>query len=322
MSRDTGRGTGTRAVLARATGILTTAGVDSPENDAVLLLAHLWADGDARRTARRRLDDAEVPPEVVEAFEAAVRRRARREPLQHITGTAYFRYLELAVGPGVFVPRPETELLVDAVLRARPGRVPAPGTDAAEAPRALDLCSGSGALAIALATEWRTDVTAVELSPEALVYTRRNAAGYAAEVTRRGSRLTVLDGDALDPGTWWDGQPYDVVVSNPPYVPRSLQPQIPEVTGYDPALALYGGGDDGTDFPRALARTVRSLLVPGGLFVMEHDETQGDALRSTLAALGYADARTHRDYTGRDRFTTAATPEDTSPDTPPAPDHG
>ncbi|RII85226.1 peptide chain release factor N(5)-glutamine methyltransferase, partial [Clavibacter michiganensis subsp. insidiosus] len=217
-------------------------------------------------------------------------RRARREPLQHITGVAHFRSLELLVGPGVFVPRPETEhvaqLAIDA-LSAAPG----------DAPVAVDLGTGSGALALALATEVpHARVHAIEVSPDAHAWTARN-------VERLAPRVHLVLGDLADAFPELDGT-VSVVVSNPPYIPVDAVPRDPEVRLHDPALALYGGAD-GLDVVRLVSTTARRLLHAGGALVIEHGEMQGDAIRALLDADGWRATVTHQDLTRRDRATTA-----------------
>lgn len=278
------------AALAAASAVLRDAGVPTPEVDAELLLGHVT--GLERGVLRARaVTRAGLARDVVDAMSAAVVRRASREPLQHITGTAAFRSLELHVGPGVFVPRPETEgvaqLAIDA-LRAT----------ATPHPVAVDLGTGSGALALALATEVpHASVVAVELSPDAAVWTRRNIASVGA------ANVRLVEGDMRDALPELDGT-VSVVVSNPPYVPLGMIPRDPEVRLHDPALALYGG-DDGLVLVRALSLTARRLLHAGGTLVIEHGELQGGAIRSILEADGWRSPATTTDLTGRDRATTA-----------------
>lgn len=273
-----------------ASAVLADAGVPSPDVDAELLLAHVT--GLARGVVRARAVTASpLTTDEQEALVAAITRRASREPLQHITGRASFRHLELHVGPGVFVPRPETEgvaqLAIDA-LRAVPDASPV----------AVDLGTGSGALALAMASEVPTaTVVAVELSPDAAVWTRRNIAAVGVDNVR------LVEGDLTDAVPELDAT-VSVVVSNPPYVPVGMVPRDPEVRLHDPALALYGG-EDGLDLVRALSLTARRLLRPGGALVIEHGELQGGAIRDLLTADGWRSPATHPDLTGRDRATTA-----------------
>jgi len=278
------------AGLRVASAVLADAGVPSPHVDAELLLAHVT--GLARGVVRARaVTAAPMTTDEQEALVAVITRRASREPLQHITGRASFRHLELHVGPGVFVPRPETEgvaqLAIDA-LRAVPDASPV----------AVDLGTGSGALALAMASEVPTaTVVAVELSPEAAVWTRRNIAAVGVDNVR------LVEGDLTDALPDLDGT-VSVVVSNPPYVPVGMVPRDPEVRLHDPSLALYGG-EDGLDLVRALSLTARRLLRPGGALVIEHGELQGGAIRDLLTADGWRSPATHPDLTGRDRSTTA-----------------
>jgi release factor glutamine methyltransferase len=217
-----------------------------------------------------------------------VKRRAAREPLQHLTGRAPFRYVEVAVGPGVFVPRPETEILVDLGLAAVAG---------IDAPVVVDLCSGSGVIARSVAHE-RPDarVYAVERDEAAINWLRRNADGTS---------ITVVPGDATDPDILCalDGT-VDLVLCNPPYVPDGTEVP-PEVAAYDPAVAVFGG-PDGLDVIRGIAARAAALLRAGGTLAMEHDESHADGVSSHLRGRCPFDRIvTHRDLVGRPRFVTA-----------------
>ncbi|MGC5615295.1 peptide chain release factor N(5)-glutamine methyltransferase [Georgenia sp. Z1491] len=278
-----------RAAVSGAARLLAEAGVPSPEVDARLLAEHV--------AGLSPLLMAPAPtPDQVGDYAHAVERRAAREPLQHITGRMHFRRLELHAGPGAFVVRPETELVAGAAVdaaraAARDGRRPV----------VVDLCTGSGAIALAVATEVATaEVHAVELSADALAIARRN-------VERHAPRVRLARGDARSALPELEGT-CDVVVSNPPYVPDDAVPRDPEVRVHDPSRALYGGGSDGLDVPRAVLARARDLLAPGGVAIVEHSEEQGAALRDHARALGLAEARTHRDLTGRERFLTASAP--------------
>ncbi|ROS56966.1 release factor glutamine methyltransferase [Frigoribacterium sp. PhB118] len=276
--------------LRVASTVLVDAGVPSPDVDAELLLGHVT--GLNRGVVRARaVTAASLTPDEQEALVAAITRRASREPLQHITGRASFRHLELRVGPGVFVPRPETEGVAQLAIDAL-------NAVADASPVAVDLGTGSGALALAMASEVPTaTVVAVELSPEAAVWTRRNIDAVGVDNVR------LVEGDLADALPELDGT-VSVVVSNPPYVPVGMVPRDPEVRLHDPALALYGG-EDGLDLVRALSLTARRLLRPGGALVIEHGELQGGAIRDLLTADGWRSPATHPDLTGRDRATTA-----------------
>lgn len=272
-----------RAALRMATAALNKAGIDAPRADAELLAGHLLGE-DRGRVAVRALMGEPVPA----GYAGLVEARAARVPLQHLTGTTPFRGLELAVGPGVFVPRPETELVAGAAIEA---------AAAMEHPLVLDLCTGSGAIAAAVAAEVPgATVHAVELSPAALTYAERNLARTGVHLHR---------GDARTEPAGLDGE-VDVLVSNPPYVPGTRRHADPEVGLHDPDLALYGGGEDGMDLPLALLHRAARLLRPGGVLVMEHDETQEAAMRAALAdPADWSDVVVHRDLTGRIRYTTA-----------------
>lgn len=273
---------------------LKAAWISDPDVDAELLIGHVLRVGRGRLQALV-VTGAAVTPEQVATVARLVARRAEREPLQHITGRAPFRSLELAVGPGVFVPRPETEQVAQFAVDALRSAVPAPGTDG---PLAVDLGTGSGAIALALATEVpHARVVAVENSPDAYPWTERNFAEVAAPNAR------LVFGDLADALGELDGT-VDVVVSNPPYIPDAAVPRDPEVRLFDPPRALFGG-TDGLDVVRAVSRTAWRLLHPGGTLVIEHGELQGADIRALLSADGWRAAATHPDLTTRDRATTA-----------------
>ena len=288
--------TSLRAVVDQAVATLTGAGVPSARTDAVLLAGHVLG-ADRSDIERRLLLGAGLDDASAARLTRLVDERADRVPLQHLTGTAPFRRLELQVGPGVFVPRPETEQAVDHVLAAMEG---------VEAPVVVDLCTGSGALALAVADEAPTaEVTAVEVSDLALAWAARNI-----EATGLPVALVAADATA-DPTTVPEladlAGRVDVVVSNPPYVPVGMVPLDPEVADHDPELALYGGSEDGLVIPLGVAATAAALLRPGGRLVMEHADSQGESLPRALTASGdWAEVADHADLSGRPRTTTAA----------------
>ena len=278
------------ALRREAIDALAAADVPGPEVDADLLIGHVL--GLSRGAVQARaVVRAEVSADDESAIRVAIARRATREPVQHITGLAPFRSLELAVGPGVFVPRPETEFVVQFAIDAL-ALVPS-----AE-PLAVDLGSGSGAIALAMATEVpHARVVAVERSADALPWTARN-------IERHGDgRVRLVEGDLADALPELDGR-VDVVASNPPYIPLAAVPRDPEVRLYDPPAALYSG-EDGLDAVRALSRTARRLLREGGTLVIEHGELQAAAIAAILRADGFTAIACHRDLLGRDRATTA-----------------
>lgn len=278
-----------RELVGAATRRLADAGVASPEYDATELLAHVLG-----RSRGELVLVEEVDPEQQAAYDALVTRRAAREPLQHLTGAAHFRHVELAVGPGVFVPRPETELLagwaIEECLRRRVSR-------RSEPPVVVDLCTGSGAIAKAIADEVpEAQVHAVELSPEALGWAERNLAGTGVDL-RSGDFTTAFD-DLQ--GT------VDVVVCNPPYVPLEAWESVAvEARDHDPHLALFSG-PDGLAAIRALETRAAQLLRPGGVVGFEHADVQGEAAPAVFAVTGrWSEIRDHDDLAGRPRFTTA-----------------
>ena len=276
--------------LEETTTRLAAAGVPSPRPDAELLVAHVLGLGRGALLAKAftgtRIDDDDLA-----ALSALVLRREAREPLQHLTGEAFFRGLRLSVGPGVFIPRPESEIVVQHAIDALTAV-------ASPSPVAVDLGTGSGALALAMATEVpHATVTAVEVSPLAFTWAEQNRRVVGAE------NLRIVLADLADALPELDGA-VDVVISNPPYIPIGAIPRDPEVRRFDPELALYGGVD-GLDVVRSLDATAWRLLRPGGLLVIEHGEQQAVAIRALLTASGWRAIAHHRDLTGRDRATTA-----------------
>ena len=274
--------------LALASEKLSTAGVPSPQADATWLLCHIL-DTDRSDLLTRITFDQDLSSEQLEAFLVALARREKREPLQHITGKAAFRSLELSVGPGVFIPRPETEQVVQyAIDYLR--QLPMPGV-------AIDLGTGSGAIAIAMAIEVpQTKVYAVELSQSAFDYATKNIeANFAAFELRLGAMQEVVSD--LVGGV-------DVVISNPPYIPDSAIPIDPEVRNFDPELALYGG-EDGLDVIRDISGIAAALLRAGGLLVLEHADGQSDAIRELLLNDGWLSVSAFQDATMRYRTITA-----------------
>ncbi len=238
------------------------------------------------------LDD--VADDAAARFDGLLAQRADRVPLQHLTGRAAFRHLELAVGPGVFVPRPETEQLAGWAIDRLAGL---------DGPIVVDLGSGSGALALSIAHEHPgARVTAVERDPDAIAWTRHNA---LARVSAGDTPVGVVAGDMTDPTllSELDGR-VTVVVSNPPYVPDdAVLPR--EVADHDPPLALWGG-PDGLDVVRGMLTVAARLLHPGGWLGIEHADQQGVALPAVVRAHGgFADIEDHPDLAGRPRFTTA-----------------
>jgi release factor glutamine methyltransferase len=254
-----------------ATERLRRAGVPSPAHDARALIRH--AAGSATD-----LDDL-------------LRARAARVPLQHLVSSAGFRYLDLEVGPGVFVPRPETELLVDAVLSA---------IDGAESPVVVDLCAGSGAIGLSVAQEHPSaTVHLVESADAAFRWLVRNARGR--------DRVHLHHADLGVAPAGLDGT-VDVVVSNPPYVPLDERDRVdPEVRDHDPPEALWAG-DDGLAVIRRLIARSRTLVRPGGTLVVEHSERHNESVPDALSGAGFTDIGCRLDLTGRPRFCVARVP--------------
>lgn len=286
-----------RAAVEQAVAVLTGAGVPSSRVDALLLTAQIIG-ADRSEVERRVLLDGELSSADAERLRSLVAERAERVPLQHLIGTAPFRRLVLQVGPGVFIPRPETEGVAELVLTELVGLA---GSDAI----VVDLCAGSGALALAVADEAPGGrVIAVEVSDLALAWAERNieATGLPVDLVAADATTAPEEVAALAP---FVGH-VDVVVSNPPYIPLDAVPLEPEVAEHDPSLALYGGSEDGLAIPLAVASTAAVLLRPGGLLVMEHADEQGESLPRALRVSGtWTDVVDHSDLSGRPRATTA-----------------
>lgn len=277
-----------RLAILEAERMLAAAGVDSPRVDAELLAAHVLG------VERSRLPLIPlVDPPVVDALHKVVRQRATRVPLQHITGWAHLGGVDVEVGPGVFIPRPETELMLEWGL----------STVESKDPVVVDLCTGSGALALAAAHRLpHASVHAVERDTTALAWARRNAEARAAAGD---TPITLHAGDVTAPDVLadLDGQ-VDLVLCNPPYVPDGTEVQ-PEVAEHDPRHAVFGG-PDGLEVIRHVVALAARLLKPGGHVAIEHDDTQGiivPALLSTRRVL--TDVADHRDLAWRPRFATA-----------------
>ncbi|MFN2539521.1 MAG: peptide chain release factor N(5)-glutamine methyltransferase [Mycobacteriales bacterium] len=273
-----------RKAIAEATERLRAAGVASPEHDARALAAHVLGCTLKDLPKHESLD--------IEVYDGLVARRAARVPLQHLTGSVGFRWIEFEVGPGVFVPRPETESVVQwAIDRVAPGSL------------MVDLCTGSGTIAFALANEVPGAVVhAVERDPVALEWTRRNAAN---RVAAGDPEVQLHLGSVEDCLHELDGT-VDLVASNPPYVAEHERhlPE-PEVIDHDPGIALFAGAD-GLDVIRLVEQAARRLLKPGGLVVVEHSDRQGKSAPGVFEqAGGWVDIEDHTDLTGRDRFVTA-----------------
>jgi release factor glutamine methyltransferase len=275
-----------RVAIDDAQKQLADAGVASPRHDAETLAAFVLG---CPRSRLLVAGDLSAGQHVV--FGELVARRALRVPLQHLTGSAAFRYLEVAVGPGVFVPRPETEVVagwcVDALRE--PART--------HAPIVVDLCTGSGAIALSIAQEVRgATVHAVERESAAHAWAQRNAMG---------TRVIVHHADAAEALAELEGT-VDLVVANPPYLPDSVRDQVdPEVRDHDPDAALWGG-PDGLDGPRMIEAAARRLLCDGGLVAVEHADHHGSSVAEMFRASGdWSHIVVRHDLAGRDRFVTA-----------------
>lgn len=298
-------------LVRSASAMLRASGVDTPEHDAKLLAAEAFGvdlqtvdkamlmgsetSELAKQGAKQSGEDA-----ALKRFHTMVDRRSKREPLQHITGHAPFRYLDLKVGPGVFIPRQETELVVQEGVDwiTKHGMYSA---------KVVDLCAGSGAIGLSFVTEVPgSEVWAVEKSEQTAQWTRVNLNETAKKYPSIASNyhLEIADATQMPTLSQLDGT-IDIVLTNPPYVPLADIPQQPEVRDYDPDLALYGGSADGTLIPERIIARAAKLLKNGGLLVMEHDITQGERLSAFALSYGFSNVMVHNDYTGRPRYMTA-----------------
>jgi release factor glutamine methyltransferase len=283
-----------REAIRSAAERLAAAGVSSPEHDANALAMHVLG---VSKLSDLMLADGFDETQAV-AYIDLVARREKRVPLQHLVGSVGFRYIELEVGPGVFVPRPETETVVQWAVDA----IRAEGWSN---PLLADLCTGSGTIAFALANEVPgATVHAVERDPDALAWTRRNA---ASRIAAGDAEVHLHLGSVEDALHDLDGT-FDLVASNPPYVATHEAHLVdPEVVDHDPQLALFAG-EEGLDVIRLVEQAARRLLKPGGLVVVEHSDRQGESAPALFAEAGWAEVADHQDLTGRDRFVTARKP--------------
>lgn len=280
-------------MAARVAQRLAAAGIENAEQESNLIIAHVTNERVGEMLTRQILGKT-LSSEQENRVENIVSEREDRVPLQHLTGKAAFRSIELDVGPGVFIPRPETEfltqLVIDEVLE-----------NPAQAPLVVEFCAGSAAISLAIVNEiTHAEVIAVELETNAHAWAERNVQKIGQ------SRVQLLQADVTEPIS--DLQKYRgqvvALVSNPPYIPAAAIPKDIEVREHDPATALYGG-EDGLDIIRAIAITAHPLLQEGGLIALEHAEMQGEQVRQILLDAGWKSPKTHQDLTRRDRVTTA-----------------
>jgi release factor glutamine methyltransferase len=282
-----------RPLLIEAAGQLRVAGIESPEQDARQLLAHAAGVELARLPLLDGVDDAAAA-----YFQTLIDKRLHRIPLQHLTGRAHFRHLELEVGPGVFVPRPETEVMTGwAIEQLRPMVYAVARRESRHLPVVVELGTGSGAVAKSIATELTgTRVYAVEISEEAAAYASRNLADTTVELHVQDmiGALPELNGAV------------DLVIANPPYIPfEAFESVVPEVRDHDPPLALVSG-QDGLDAIRVVVAEAARLLRPAGLLCVEHADVQGESAQQVvLDHGGFSGVRDHPDLVGRARFVTA-----------------
>ena len=261
--------------------------------DAELLLAHLL--GVSRKQIHSQsIELSESEREKISSeFNELIQQRLLGRPVQYITGSAAFRYLELEVGEGVLIPRPETELIVDRVIGHLSSQL-----DKENSKSIIELGAGSGAISIAIATEaslkgLKVSLVAVEKSPTAAEWLNKNIAKYDLPI-----RVVVEDVSTALPDV-----KADLVVANPPYIPNDEKLPI-EVENFEPEMALRGGAVDGMQIPKLFIDAATRLLKSGGFFITEHHEKQGELIRGVLAR-DFLPAQTHADLTGRDRFTSA-----------------
>lgn len=277
------------------TGELETAGIPTALGDAQIIVAHVL--GLTRdEVSEGAADEIDLAGEQLASVMDFTARRKRREPLQHLTGKSFFRGLTLAVGPGVFVPRRETEYVAELAIRAIRER------DIAHA-RVVDLGMGAGAIALAIAVEVPdSEVWGVEFYRDAFEWAARNFAAIAPH------NAHAVHGDLADALGELDGT-VDVVAGNPPWLPPDIPPATPEVALWDPpSISWEGGGADGMQLPRAFSQSGLRLLKPGGVLVMEHGVSQGPRMSRMLLDDGWLDVVTHTDPRGKERVTTARRP--------------
>ena len=288
-----------RTLVSQLTEQFTEAGIEAPRAEAEVLVSEVL---DINRGQLNSLiiTEGSADADQLQTILAFADRRAAREPLQHLTGRAYFRNLVLSVGKGVFIPRPETEMLAQLGIDA----LRVAGAASPDQPLlAFDLGTGSGAIALSLATEVpEATVHAVEYSSEAYPWTTKNFEKYRA----LGADANLRQGDLRDAFAEFNGQA-DVVVTNPPYIPVDMVPIYPEVALHDPALALYGG-QDGLDLVRAASQTGLRLLKSGGFFAVEHADIQGPSVVELLRNDGWVSVTQHQDFNQRDRVVSAVRP--------------
>jgi len=282
-----------RPLLTQAASRLREVGIESSQQEARQLLAYAAGVELARLPLLDTVEDAQAA-----YFLSLINKRAHRVPLQHLTGRAHFRHLELEVGPGVFVPRPETEVMTGwAIEQLRPMVYAVARGESRHLPVVVELGTGSGAVAKSIATELTgTRVYAVEVSDEAAAYAARNLADTTVELQVRDmvGALPELNGTV------------DLVISNPPYIPlEAFESVVPEVRDHDPLLALFSG-QDGLDAIRVVVAEAARLLRPTGLLCVEHSDLQGESVQQIVVQhAGFAAVRDHQDLAGRPRFVTA-----------------
>ena len=277
-----------REVVEHAIEKLASAGIQNPQVDVELLVGHVLklSRGQVQSAL---IADARIDDENLKNLNDLFGRRFAREPLQHLTGVAYFRQLELNVGKGVFIPRPETEVVAQIAIDAL-------RASELERPIAVDLGTGSGAIALSMHVEVpKAQVFAIEKSEQAFEFTKRNFEKYP------GAELVL--GDLADAFNALNGS-VSVVISNPPYIPSAMVPIDPEVHLHEPSLALYGG-EDGLDVIRVLSVVAKRLLLDGGVLVIEHADTQSQMVCELLLAEGWRDVRAYQDLSGKDRAVSA-----------------